>query len=134
MNLKKTLYTKQLQTWPKQGRHILAQYDQESIVVYQAYRPSIGNFASVHQYFGGDFRLSRMSWIKPNFLWMMHRSGWGTKAGQEVILAVRMLRSGFDTILETFLIVELKIIMLLNSGLESNTLAITGIFCSSKVR
>ena len=40
-----------------------------------------------------------MTWIKPNFLWMMYRSGWGTKQGQEVILAIRLQRSAFDLIL-----------------------------------
>lgn len=40
-----------------------------------------------------------MSWIKTNFLWMMYRSGWATKARQERILAVRISREGFDTIL-----------------------------------
>lgn len=40
-----------------------------------------------------------MSWIKPNFLWMMYRSDWGTKEGQEVTLAVRIRRSAFDDIL-----------------------------------
>ena len=45
------------------------------------------------------FSLGRMSWIKPNFLWMMYRSGWGTKEGQEVTLAVRLRRDAFDEIL-----------------------------------
>jgi hypothetical protein len=85
--------------WPSSGQHILAQFDDESIVVYQAYRPSIGRYAAEHGYFGGDFKLTRMSWIKPNFLWMMYRSGWAKKEGQEVVLAVRILRSAFDTIL-----------------------------------
>lgn len=85
--------------WPSSGRHILAQYDDESVVVYQAYRPSIGRYAAEHGYFGGDFKLTRMSWIKPNFLWMMYRSGWAKKDGQEVVRAVRILRSAFDTIL-----------------------------------
>ncbi|MGL5875316.1 MAG: DUF4291 family protein [Xenococcaceae cyanobacterium] len=40
---------------PKTGRYILAQYDNESIVVYQAYRPAIGLFAASHNYFGGEF-------------------------------------------------------------------------------
>jgi hypothetical protein len=40
-----------------------------------------------------------MSWIKPNFLWMMYRSGWASKEGQEVVLAVRLKRSAFDEIL-----------------------------------
>jgi hypothetical protein len=40
-----------------------------------------------------------MSWIKPNFLWMMYRCGWATKENQEVVLAVRIRREGFDEIL-----------------------------------
>ena len=38
----------------------------------------------------------RMTWIKPSFLWMMYRSGWGTKPGQEHILAIRITRTGFE--------------------------------------
>lgn len=99
MKLVTESYLKQVECWPKVGRHILAQFDDTSVIVYQAYRPSIGNFAAKHGYFGGEFRLNRMSWIKPNFLWMMYRSGWGTKPGQEVILAIRIQRTAFDTIL-----------------------------------
>jgi hypothetical protein len=91
-------YRDQLERWPKAGRHILAQFDDESIVVYQAYRPEIGHFAARHGYFGGEFSLNRMSSIKPNFLWMMYRSGWGEKVGQEVTLAVRLRRGAFDEI------------------------------------
>jgi hypothetical protein len=40
-----------------------------------------------------------MSWIKTNFLWMMYRSGWGTKPGQEVVLAIWLQRSAFNQIL-----------------------------------
>jgi len=99
LNLRTESYLEQRQRWPKSGRHILAQYDDESVVVYQAYRPAIGNFAAAHGYFGGEFSLGRMSWIKPNFLWMMYRSGWGSKEGQEVVLAIRLRRSAFDEIL-----------------------------------
>lgn len=34
-------YLDQLPDWPAAGRHILAQFDEESVVVYQAYRPEI---------------------------------------------------------------------------------------------
>jgi hypothetical protein len=85
--------------WPKSGRHILASFDDESIVVYQAYRHAIADYAIKHQKFGGEFSYSRMSWIKPNFLWMMYRAGWATKEGQERILAVRLKRQFFDSIL-----------------------------------
>ncbi|MEP0799124.1 DUF4291 domain-containing protein [Funiculus sociatus GB2-A5] len=99
VNLLTEHYLTQVNHWPKSGCHILAQFDNTSVVVYQAYRPAIGHFAVQHGYFGGEFSLNRMSWIKPNFLWMMYRSGWGTKAGQEVVLAIRLQRAAFDTIL-----------------------------------
>ncbi|MEM6782868.1 MAG: DUF4291 domain-containing protein [Bacteroidota bacterium] len=99
MNLALAPYPDQKATWPKAGRHIMAQYDDEGIVVYQAYRPDIGHFAAEHGYFGGAFSYERMSWIKPNFLWMVYRSGWGTKPNQEVTLAVRLRRSFFEALL-----------------------------------
>jgi hypothetical protein len=43
--------------------------------------------------------LERMSWIKPNFLWMMYRNGWGQKEDQEVTLAIRIKRTAFDSLL-----------------------------------
>jgi hypothetical protein len=100
MNLKLQLYEEQKKSWPQQGKPIMAQFDDESIYVYQSYRPEIGNFAAENQYFGGAFSFTRMSWIKPNFLWMMYRSGWGSKEGQEVTLAIRLKRTYFDDILQ----------------------------------
>ena len=35
--------------WPAEGRHILAQYDEDSVVVYQAYCPEIAEYAVKHQ-------------------------------------------------------------------------------------
>jgi hypothetical protein len=99
MNLSTESFKTQQQRWPKTGRVILAQSDADSVVVYQAFRPSIGHYAARHGYFGGEFSMTRMTWIKPNFLWMMYRSGWGTKEGQEVTLAIRLARSAFDEIL-----------------------------------
>lgn len=99
MNLQLESYGDQRERWPQTGRHILAQFDEETVVVYQAYRPAIGHFAAEHGYFGGPFKLTRMSWIKPNFLWMMYRSGWAKKEGQEVVLAIRLKRTAFDEIL-----------------------------------
>ncbi len=92
-------YTTQVARWPTSGRQILAQFDVESVIVYQAFNPMIGHFAARHGYFGGGFGMSRMSWVKPNFLWMMYRSGWGTKENQEITLAVRLRRDAFDEIL-----------------------------------
>src|ERR1700677_1214644 len=98
--LKTELYVDQVKRWPKEGQYILAQFDDQGVVVYQAHRPGIGCFAAEHQFFGGEFKLSRMSWIKPNFLWMMYRCGWGIKPDQEVILAITIKRGAFDSILE----------------------------------
>lgn len=92
-------YLDQVRSWPQSGRHILAQFDTDSIYVYQSYRASIARFAVEHQKFGGDFSFGRMSWIKPNFLWMMYRSGWASKEGQEHVLAVRLRRTFFDEVL-----------------------------------
>lgn len=92
-------YAEQMKRWPQSGRHILAHFDEESIIVYQAYGPSIGRFAVANQFFGGDFSYSRMSWIKPNFLWMMYRSQWGQAENQEMVLAVRLKRRFFDSLL-----------------------------------
>jgi len=93
-------FATQNKRWPQSGRVILAQSDADSVIVYQAYRPSIGHYAAEHGHFGGGgFSMSRMTWIKPNFLWMMYRSGWGTKEGQEVTLAIRLTRPAFNEIL-----------------------------------
>lgn len=100
MNLPTANYLDQARAWPTDGEHILAHGDDKSVIVYQAYRPAIGHFAIEHGRLDGPaFSLNRMSWIKPNFLWMMYRSGWGTKPGQEVILALRLRRAFFDEVL-----------------------------------
>ena len=70
-------------------------------MVYQAYKKSIGRFAVENQFFGGEFSFKRMTWIKPNFLWMMYRSGWGIKPGQEITLAIKLKRSIFNDYLTT---------------------------------
>ena len=92
-------YAEQMKCWPRTGQHILAQFDDETIIVYQGYRPIIGQFAVENGRFGSDFKYSRMSWIKPNFLWMMYRSQWGQAEGQEVILAIRLGKRFFDSLL-----------------------------------
>ena len=99
MNLQTEPYLAQSQSWPREGRHILAQFDDDSVVVYQAYRSEIGHFAAEHNCFGGAWSRTRMSWIKPNFGWMMFRSGWGAKENQEVTLAVRLRREFFERLL-----------------------------------
>lgn len=81
-------------------RQIRASFDDDTIVVYQAYRPEIAEPALAAGTFVPPFRLERMTWIKPSFLWMMYRCGWATKPGQERVLAIRIRRSGFEWALE----------------------------------
>lgn len=75
---------------------IRADYDSQSIIVYQAYAKEIALPALKHQRFVPPFSLNRMTWIKPSFLWMMERSNWGLKSGQEMILAIRITRQGWE--------------------------------------
>ena len=100
MKLELKKYNEQIINWPKSGYHIMAQYNDEKIIVYQSYKKEIGNFAVKNQFFGGEFSLERMTWIKPNFLWMMYRNGWGTKEGQEVVLAIHLKRNAFEKYLK----------------------------------
>jgi hypothetical protein len=77
-------------------RQIRADYDANSIVVYQAFRPAIADAALAAGRFVAPFSFTRMTWIKPSLLWLMHRSNWARKSGQERILAVRITRAGWE--------------------------------------
>lgn len=80
-------------------RRILANYNKTTIRVYQAYNNKIADEALKLGKYGDSFKMDRMTWIKPSFLWMMYRSGWGTKINQERILAIDIKREGFDNII-----------------------------------
>lgn len=82
-------------------REICADFDRETIVVYQAYNDAIADAALAAGRFVAPFSFNRMTWIKPSFLWLMERSGWGTKSNQTRILAVRIKRSGWEMALES---------------------------------
>ncbi|MDC0722655.1 DUF4291 domain-containing protein [Nannocystis bainbridge] len=75
---------------------IRADFDARTIVVYQAYGPAIARPAIAAKRFVPPFSRTRMTWIKPSFLWLMERSNWGQKSGQEHILAVRISRAGWE--------------------------------------
>eukprot|EP00111_Clytia_hemisphaerica_P022803 TCONS_00067121-protein len=93
-------YVAQRKVWPQEGRHILGQHTKDYVIVYQAFKPSLAEYAVEHQRFGGaEYNPDRMSWIKTNFLWMMYRSGWATKPNQERILAIFVKLDGFEEIL-----------------------------------
>lgn len=79
-------------------RQIRAAYNDKTIRVYQAYSDAIADSALEHGTFvAPPFKMERMTWVKPSFLWMMYRAGWGHKDdGQKRILAIDMTREGFD--------------------------------------
>jgi hypothetical protein len=77
-------------------RQIRARYTADTVTVYQAYSAGIARPAVAAGRFVPPFSRDRMTWIKPSFLWMMYRSGWGTKPGQEHVLAVEITRTGLE--------------------------------------
>ncbi len=81
-------------------RKINALYDDNTVRVYQAYRNEIADEALKLGTFGSHFKKTRMTWIKPSFLWMMYRAGWAEKEGQERVLAINITKEGFLTILK----------------------------------
>lgn len=100
MAIKTENYNTIINRLPKEGQWITAHEAGNDIIVYQAYKPSIAAFAVQHQLLGGsDFSYNRMSWIKPNFLWMMFRCGWASKENQECVLAIWIDKVSFEEIL-----------------------------------
>ncbi|MDQ9129354.1 DUF4291 domain-containing protein [Serratia fonticola] len=83
-------------------RQIRAYYNDDFIRVYQAYSDEIAEAAIKNGTFTSPpFNLNRMTWIKPSFLWMMYRSGWGMKdSNQKRILAIDITHEGFREIVE----------------------------------
>lgn len=81
------------------SREVLADYDDEGVWVYQAFRPATVAAAVEKGTFGKGFGLDRMTWIKPSFGWMLHRSGYATAKRQEAIARIKVRRAGFDEIL-----------------------------------
>ena len=78
------------------NKEIRAVYTDETIRVYQAYNKTIAEEAVKSRTFGAHFSMTRMTWIKPSFLWMMYRCGWAQKENQEHVLAIDIKRTGFD--------------------------------------
>ncbi|MFC6067525.1 DUF4291 domain-containing protein [Streptomyces ochraceiscleroticus] len=81
---------------PEPARRIRAVHTATTVTVYQAYAPALAGPAARDGRFPATWKRDRMTWIKPSFLWMMYRSGWATKPGQERVLAVEIERAGLD--------------------------------------
>lgn len=87
---------------------IRAVYDDKTIRVYQAFNETIASEAVSLGTFGKSFKLTRMTWIKPSFLWMMYRSGWGKKENQTHTLAIDITRDGWDELLKNGVLTSYK--------------------------
>ncbi|MFI1384466.1 DUF4291 domain-containing protein [Embleya sp. NPDC020886] len=81
------------------NRQIRAAYTDDTITVYQAYKPQIADAAVRDQRFPDTWSRERMTWVKPSFTWMMYRCGWATKPRQERVLALEISREGFEAAL-----------------------------------
>ena len=75
---------------------IRADYNRDTIVIYQSYNEQIAKSAVMNQKFSAPFSFNRMTWIKPSFLWMMERSNYGQKSGQECTLAIHIKREAWE--------------------------------------
>jgi hypothetical protein len=81
---------------PASNRQIRAVYTDRTITLYQAFPSAIADAALASGTFVAPFSHSRATWIKPSFLWMAYRCGWAAKEGQERVLAIEILREGFE--------------------------------------
>ncbi len=78
-------------------RQIRATYDDQTIRVYQAYGSPIADALNAAGRFVEPFKMTRMTWIKPSYLWMMYRCGWSYKDdGQRRVFAFDITREGFE--------------------------------------
>lgn len=99
--IKTISYTDYEKGLPQEGNVILGQTNDNNVFVYQAFNNQIADFAIANHKFGGPhYSFSRMTWIKPNFLWMMFRSGWAEKENQNRILAIEITLKSFLGLLE----------------------------------
>lgn len=77
-------------------RQLRATFGPQWVRVYQAYSSTIADAAIEAGRLVPPFRFQRATWIKPSFLWMMHRSAWASRVQQERILAIDISREGFE--------------------------------------
>ena len=88
------------QALPLLGRQVLATYDDDSVVVWQAHCPEVARPALDSGHLGGPAwstdRLSRLRLSLPSLL---DRCDWGRRVGRERILAISLKRTGFEAML-----------------------------------
>ena len=80
-------------------KRIYADYDQEGVFVYQAFKAKTVLKATAIGRFGTGFNRNRSTWIKPSFGWMLQRSGYASKHRQDGIARIKISHEGFLAIL-----------------------------------
>ncbi len=76
--------------------------DQDTYALFMAFSPEYLDGNS----FSEKLRLDRMSWLKTSLLWMLWRSNWGHKKGQERILQFEVSSSYLDELFELAVYVD----------------------------
>jgi hypothetical protein len=74
------------------SRRVRAAFGAPTVRVYQDYSREIAERAVAARTLELAFKADRMTWIEPSFTWIMYRSGWGRKAGQEAVLSIDIVR------------------------------------------
>jgi Domain of unknown function (DUF4291) len=81
-------------------RSLLATFDAERVIVWQAHSEAVAAYAVSHGRFGGpDWRAGRQTRFRFSLPSVLARTEWGTRPGRERILAVWVTRSGVETLL-----------------------------------
>ncbi|MEN7551725.1 DUF4291 family protein [Rapidithrix thailandica] len=78
---------------------IYADYDEEGVYVYQAFKPQTVQTAVALGTFGKGFGLDRISWIKPSFGWVLRRTKYGTKNRMQGIAKIKLSHQAFHEII-----------------------------------
>ena len=85
---------------PADPRVVCATFDPDEVVVWQAHSNEVADCALRHGRFGGRaWRTDRVTRFRLSLPSLLARNGWATREGRERILAVRLKREGFDTML-----------------------------------
>lgn len=81
-------------------QRFVGEWDAEGVYVYQAFCDDIADWALAHQQFGGPkFNTTRMTWVKPSFGWVLYRSGYGHKPGQNRVLKIKLSHHSLGVLL-----------------------------------
>lgn len=85
---------------PPDPRVVRATFDSDVVVVWQAHSHEVADAALRAGRFGGKaWRTDRVTRFRVSLPSLLARNGWATREGRERILAVRLQREGFDTML-----------------------------------